>query len=110
MNPVPVPPPHLSERSAAFWRAVTAVYVVDDAPSLELLRRACEASDRADEARAVLDRDGLVVTTRLGEVRAHPCVAIERDSRNAVRQLLRELRVTDPPAEDRHSSRLGGRR
>ena len=103
------PPEHLSARSTAFWEAVVTAYVIDDPPALELLRRACEASDRADQARAELDRDGVTITTRHGEQRVHPAVAVERDARNAVRVLLRELRIVDPPA-DQQAPRLGGRR
>jgi hypothetical protein len=81
-------------------------FAIDDAPGLELLRRCCEASDRADMAREEVERDGATFRTRFGEIRAHPAVAVERDARNAVRQLLRELRVTDPP-DDARIGRLG---
>ena len=104
------PPAHLSPPMTAFWNAVVDHYVLDDPPALELLRRACEASDRADQAREVIDREGPTIVTRHGEVKVHPAVAVERDARTAVRQFLRELRITDPPAEDRHASRLGGTR
>lgn len=108
MSEALVPPEHLSARSSAFWRAVVADYLIEDAPGLELLRRACEAMDRADEARAVLEREGLTFTSRYGELRPHPCVAVERDARVAVARLLRELRVTEPPEDDR-PPRLGRR-
>jgi phage terminase small subunit len=58
---------------------------------LRLLTLAGEAWDRCTQAREQLRRDGLTVTTRHGEVRTHPCVAIERDSRVAFARLLREL-------------------
>jgi P27 family predicted phage terminase small subunit len=94
-------PKHLSARGRRLWRDLICTYSLDDPAGLELLRRACEASDRADQARDVLAKEGLTVATRFGEVRVHPAVAVERDSRNALRQLLRELRVTEPPTEDR---------
>lgn len=103
---VVAPPKHLSARSRAFWRQMLAEYAIDDAPGLELLRRACEASDRADSAREEIDRDGATFRTRFDEIRVHPAVAVERDARNALRQLLRELRVTDPP-DDPRLGRLG---
>jgi P27 family predicted phage terminase small subunit len=98
---VPAPPKHLCPRGRELWQSLVSEYQIDDAAALELLRRACEASDRADQALEQLERDGLTVTNRFGEVRAHPAVAIERDARNAQRQLLRELRLTEPvPADD----------
>ncbi len=99
-------PAHLSTRGRAFWRSVITEYAIDDPAGLELLRRSCEALDRADGAREIVAAEGATFTTRTGEVRAHPAVAIERDARNAQRQLLRELRITDPPA-DGQISRLG---
>jgi P27 family predicted phage terminase small subunit len=100
------PPQHLSARSKAFWRRLTGEYVITDAPGLELLRRACEASDRADSAREEIEGDGATFRTRFGEIRVHPAIAVERDARNALRQLLRELRVTAPP-DDPRIGRLG---
>ncbi len=47
---------------------------------IALLVKACEAYDRAEQARAIVDRDGLVVVSRLGEPRQHPAIPIERDS------------------------------
>lgn len=62
-----------------------------DPRQLELLRRACEASDSADDARAVVRREGLTVLDCRGEVSPHPCVQIERDARIAIALLLGEL-------------------
>ena len=84
------PPAHLSDAAAAWWRAVLTDY--DLAPHhFRLLQLAGEAWDRTQEARQLLDREGLVVTTGDGGVKAHPAVAIERDSRLAFARLVREL-------------------
>jgi hypothetical protein len=50
------------------------------------------------------------MTNRFGEVRAHPLVAVKRDARLAVARLARELRITEPEAEDPRPPRLTGRR
>jgi phage terminase small subunit len=68
---------------------------------LELLRRLCEASDRADAARAVLEEHGLVYANRFGEPRPRPEVAIERDSRLAVVRITRELGLDVEPVPPR---------
>lgn len=96
---LPAAPEHLSERSSSLWADVVVEY--DLAPhQLELLQRACEAADRADEARDLLAADGLVVTDRYGQVKPHPAAAIERDSRIAEARLLRELALEPGSGED----------
>jgi P27 family predicted phage terminase small subunit len=93
------PPTHLSTSAADWWRAVLDAYVLQQ-HHLRLLQLACEAWDRAQQAREVLAKDGLLVGTE-GGMRAHPCIAIERDSRLAVARLVRELDLdTEPPASD----------
>jgi len=65
-----------------------------------LLTLACEAFDRATEAREALERDGAFYIDRFGTPKAHPAVAVERDARLAFARLVRELRLDDEPAPD----------
>ena len=58
---------------------------------VRLLRLACEAWDRGQQAREAIDRDGLTIGTGDGGLKAHPCVAIERDARIGFARLVREL-------------------
>jgi P27 family predicted phage terminase small subunit len=83
---------------------------------LRLLQLACEAWDRAQQARAAIEREGLTIRTDEGGLKAHPAVGIERDSRLAVARFVRELDLdTEPPAPERNgplsllSNRGGGR-
>jgi P27 family predicted phage terminase small subunit len=95
------PPSHLSASAAEWWRTTVETYILG-AHHLRLLQLACEAWDRAQEAREQLDRDGLTVPGREGGVRPHPCVGIERDARLAVARLVRELDLdTEPPVPER---------
>lgn len=97
---VEVPPPeHLSERAVELWTGVVDDYELG-AHQVELLRRACEAADRADEARKLLEAEGLMCQDRYGQLRPHPAAAIERDSRIAEARLLRELALEPGPAEE----------
>jgi len=72
---------------------------------------AAESFDRCQQARELIDRDGLVVVTADGGLKQHPAVSIERDSRLAFARLLRELDLdaTAPPERARppglHSNR-----
>jgi P27 family predicted phage terminase small subunit len=96
----PQPPSHLSPSAQQWWTSTVEAYILQE-HHLRLLQLACEAWDRAQAAREELEKDGLTVSTTQG-VRAHPCVAVERDARLAVARLVRELDLdTEPPASDR---------
>lgn len=106
------PPAHLAPETADWWRTVLAGFDLE-AHHLRLLRLACEAWDRTQQAREILDRDGLTISTADGGMKAHPAVAIERDSRLAFARLVRELDLDTEAPPDRarppalHSNRRG---
>jgi phage terminase small subunit len=63
---------------------------------------ACEAWDRAQQARAAIESTGLTYTNRFNDPVLRPEVAVERDSRLAFARLIRELDLdVDPPSESR---------
>jgi phage terminase small subunit len=75
---------------------------------------ACEAWDRACQAREILAKDGIVIGGREAAARPHPAVAIERDARIAFARLVAQLSLDEElPAEPdmraaRRSIRPGG--
>lgn len=85
-----ISPPHLAPETADWWRAVLEEFLLEPHHK-RLLRLACEAWDRCQQAREILDRDGLTTQTESGGLKAHPCIGIERDARLAFARLLREL-------------------
>jgi phage terminase small subunit len=103
----PTAPRGLSARSRRLWRDLNDLYAFE-LHDLELLELALGALDRAREAKALLDAEGLVVKGRYG-ARTHPAVAIERDSRLAAARLFRELGI-DKAVEESRPPRRGGRR
>lgn len=70
-----------------------------EAHHFRVLVQTAQAWDRAEQARESIAADGLTVTDRYGTPKAHPCVAIERDSRTAFFRGLRELAL-DVPGPD----------
>jgi len=96
----PEAPAHLSGDARQWWDAVVNEYLFTPS-ELRLLQAASEAWDRAQQARLQVDAEGAVVLDRLGQSRAHPAVAIERDSRAAFARLLRELNLDGGGDADR---------
>jgi len=87
---LPSAPAHLSRDARAFWRAVLRDYDLD-AGGLRLLQGACEALDRTAEARAAIDQDGAYLPDRFGQIKAHPGLSVERESRAQFERHLRAL-------------------
>jgi P27 family predicted phage terminase small subunit len=100
----PRAPAHLSEASRRFWTQVCRDYALQ-LPHFRLLQATLEAWDRMNEARAIIDRDGLVILDRYQKPKAHPAVAIERDSRLAFIRGLRELDLEGEPLPDPRPTR-----
>ena len=92
-------PDHLTPATTAWYESVCAEFELQD-HHLHLLRLAAEALDRVTEARAILDKEGIIIQDRFEQPRTHPAVAVERDSRTAYARLLRELDLdTEAPRE-----------
>lgn len=87
------PPTHLSAEAKRLWARLLADYRLDDAAGLLLLQSACEAFDRLQEARKVLDKEGAVMTDRWGQRKPHPAAGLERDARNQMHSALRLLKL-----------------
>jgi P27 family predicted phage terminase small subunit len=99
-------PMHLEAKTRKWWRNVLEDYELEE-HHVKLLTLAAEAWDRCQEARRILDENGLTYTDRFGCPRARPEVAIERDSRIAFARLLRELALDlEPPEEPGRPPRL----
>ena len=110
MTTAPEPPAHLRPETADWWRAVLADYELEG-HHLRLLQSAAETWDRLQQAREMIDRDGLTIATGDGGLKAHPAVAIERDARLAFARLVRELDLdTGAPSGGTRPPALGSNR
>jgi phage terminase small subunit len=90
------PPAHLKPATAQWWKLILAEYELES-HHLRLLQLACEAWDRSQAAREILDRDGISYTDRFGAPRARPEIAAERDCRIGFARLVRELMLDGAP-------------
>ena len=92
-------PRHLQPATRKWFRWVVREWSLE--PHHErVLIAACESWDRYQEAREILQVEGLTYTDRFGAPRARPEVGIERDNRVAFLRSLRELDLDiDPPTQ-----------
>ena len=103
MKSTPRAPSHLAETTKTWWQSVVKGYELEP-HHLRLLQLAGEAWDRSQAAREIIAAEGVTFRDDRGNPRAHPAVAIERDSRIAFARLLRELDLdVEPPADNRFS-------
>jgi hypothetical protein len=72
-----------------------------------VLRLACEALDRCEQARAAIARDGPFIEDRAGQPKAHPAIAVERDSRLAAMRAFRELSLDGQMPDEVRPPRVG---
>ena len=94
----PGAPAGLSAAAAKWWADLQRDFPLADAAGLLLLEQAMRAFDRCEEARAMLDKDGGIITDRFGQKVPHPAIKLERDSRHQLLQCLRALNLDVEPA------------
>jgi len=83
-------------------------YGITDLGGVSLLSAAAEARDRAEAARAAIERDGQTIKDRFEQVKPHPLLAAERDARAQFIQAMRALNLDVEPLRD-GPGRPGGR-
>ena len=92
-------PDHLQPETGAWWLQVMSEFELE-AHHERLLTLACQAWDRGELARQVLQSDGLTFRDRFDQPKARPEVGIQRDSVIAFARLIRELDLdVGQPAE-----------
>jgi hypothetical protein len=83
-------PAGLGEIGGELWREVTAMYAFDDPASLEMLRQACFATQRAERCAASVNEHGEMI--RVGKtLRANPLLRDELGFRALAARLLSKL-------------------
>jgi phage terminase small subunit len=94
-TPAPAPP-DLSEAMQRWWGEVVKEHDELELHQLQILRLACQAWDRCEQARKAIAEHGTTYEDRFGAPRTRPEIAIESDSRNAFARLLKDLDLRAP--------------
>ena len=90
-KPMVKPPSHLKAATKKWWLEVAETYELEG-HHIRLLTKACEAWDRAEQARVALAKaKSLTYEDRFGAPRKRPEVGIERDCMISFARLVREL-------------------
>ncbi len=87
----PRAPAHLSAEAKKWWNAIVAEYCFETPDSTMTLQVVMECFDRANAARELLRKEGIVIRDRFGVPKAHPATVVERDSRMSMLRALRQL-------------------
>ncbi|WP_436792618.1 hypothetical protein [Actinospongicola halichondriae] len=89
---VPKPPEGLSARAAKLWTDVLTEFE-GAAVEQALLHEGLVALDRASQAAAVVESEGVTVTDRYGSPKGHPACDIEARNRTLFASIMRQLGV-----------------
>ena len=90
------PPKGLSKDAKRIWKQICSTWDLAESPdALLILRTGLEAFDRLQQARAVLDTEGVTITnvTEKGEerIQKHPALEAEKSARGGLLQAFRML-------------------
>jgi P27 family predicted phage terminase small subunit len=92
---LPRAPNGLSPSSRRLWKQAVGEFVFGPA-ELALLESACRSWQRAEQARELLDREGITTVSAAGMHHPHPAVRIERDAAREFRICWAKLGLVDP--------------
>jgi len=92
MSKIPRAPDGLGPSGRRLWRAILVDFELAE-HEMSLLRQACRVADLCDRLQEVVDAEGPLTTTRLGEQKPHPGVVELRQQRLVLARLIVALRV-----------------
>ena len=101
-------PKNLSSEAKAIWRRLVSAYGIADEGGFEILRTGLEAHDRMRGVQRQIAADGATFTDRFGQVKSHPLLSVERDSRAQYLAALKALNLDLEPLRDKPGRPGGG--
>ena len=96
---IPKPPSGVCPRAKKLWSELWENF---DFPEhkREVLVEACHALSRADEARRLLKKEGMIQTDRFEQKKPHPAVMIEHNARTQFARLINALGLPEEVEDD----------
>lgn len=95
------PPKGLSTEARKAWSGLQEEYQIDDPAGLQILNIFAHAFDRAKDCKAAIDKEGLQIADRFGQMKAHPLTTTERDARAQMMSALKALNIDVEVLHDR---------
>ena len=95
----PPPPGSISQEAAVWWVRITDEYSITDPGGALLLQTALEAFDRMRQAQKTIAAEGATVADRFKQLKPHPLLTAERDSRGQMLQAMKLLKLDFAPGE-----------
>jgi P27 family predicted phage terminase small subunit len=103
-----IPPTIRTKESKKIWKEITTNWELDES-MLILLTIALESYQRLQQAKAILDKTGLIIKTPSGQVKKHPALEAEKVARQGFLMAWRMLNlgIEAPGAVGRPAGRGG---
>ncbi len=86
-------PKSLSPEAKRIWNNICKEYASLDTYFYTLLKVALEAYTRLQDARELIDKEGVCVKTPTGYQKEHPALKIEKEARSGFLQSMRMLNI-----------------
>lgn len=98
---MPDMPRGLNTEAAILWRKITSQFDISDAGGLAILQTACEALTSLRKMEAIVKDEGLSHKDRFNQQKAHPLLAMIRDTRAQYLAALKMLNLDLEPLSNR---------
>jgi P27 family predicted phage terminase small subunit len=91
----------LSKEAQKIKKNILKEFLIEDEGGLQILQTSLEAFDRMRECQKVIEKEGLTVKDRFGQIKAHPLCTVERDARSQFLLGLKRLNLDIEPLRDK---------
>ncbi len=93
-------PDNLSEESKKIWNTICREYTGLDTYFFTVLKVCLESYDRLQQARVIIDEEGVSIETPTGFMRENPMLKVEKDARSGFLQSAKMLNLNlEPPGD-----------
>jgi P27 family predicted phage terminase small subunit len=91
---IPQPNKQWRKEVKNFWNQIHAEYTFQRG-ELEMLTICCDTYQRFLDARDELNKNGLMLTSKTGEIKHNPCWSVERYARESFLRYMKALGISE---------------